>query len=30
MYILFAVPAVSLATIFAISLRNQFAQFTDV
>lgn len=30
MYILFAVPAISLATIFTISLRNHFAQFTNV
>lgn len=30
MYVFFAIPAVSLATIFAISLRNQFAQFTDL
>lgn len=30
MYILFAVPALSLATIFAISLRNQFAQYTNL
>lgn len=30
MYILFAVPAISLATIFAISLRSHFARFTDV
>ncbi len=30
LYILFAVPAVSLAAIFAISLRNQFSQFTNL
>jgi hypothetical protein len=30
MYLLFAVPTVSLATIFAISLRNHFATKTNL
>jgi hypothetical protein len=30
MYLLFAAPALSLAAIFAVSLRNQFAERTDL